>query len=147
MCAECDSNAVGCTATSAGVCKAGYGSSDNGVTCNTCGTNTYKTVVGNSACTVRETPVSAPSAAPTAGSRGPVRCGAGMYVKNKSTAHESCAQCRAGTFNSDRTARNKSCKKCRVNTYAAFAGAHGCRACPVLDLQNTAERVAKFHSQ
>jgi hypothetical protein len=129
VCVECDPNAVGCTATSAVVCKAGYGSSDNGVTCTACGANTYKSVVGITECSAAA-PVSAPTAAPTAGFNGPVQCGAGLYVKNKNTAHDSCAACPAGKFNSDRTTRNKRCKKCRVNTYAAFAEAHGCRACP-----------------
>jgi hypothetical protein len=59
-----------------------------------------------------------------------LQCGAGLYVKHKHTAHESCAQCPAGKFSAQHTTRNRRCKKCPINTYAAQRGASRCMNCP-----------------
>jgi len=52
VCDACDANGcINSTNNSPGVCKAGYTSTDSGVTCTPCGKGTYKGSSGNSACT------------------------------------------------------------------------------------------------
>ncbi len=127
-CSSCAEHSVNCGGSSAGVCNAGYGSNDNGVTCIACPEGKHKSNTGNTDCTTNA-PVSAPTSVPPP--TGTVlQCGAGLYVKDKYTAHESCAQCPAGKFSTHRTMRNRRCKQCRVNMYAAYAGASSCTACP-----------------
>ena len=46
-CSFCDPNVVSCTATSAGICKGGYASIDNGVTCVACEAGKFKVAAGN----------------------------------------------------------------------------------------------------
>ena len=155
-CIVCDMHATDCGGTSPGVCSAGFYRSIDG-SCMACVAGTYKATVGNDGCITVPAgqfpsvdgityassgatqsvvcPIgtecvsgNAPTPNPSPGNA--LQCGAGFYLKNKSTSHESCAACPAGKFSTDRTMRNRRCKKCRVNSYAAHAGASGCTICP-----------------
>ena len=89
-------------------------------------------------CPLTPAPSAAPALTPATSAAGVdteemhLKCGAGMYIKNKCKGHdvESCEKCQAGKFNPDTNSKNKRCKKCPENSYQDEKGATECKKCP-----------------